>query len=226
MRLLLVEDSQRLRQSLEQAFSNTGYTVESREDGLEGLRAALDQPFDVIVLDLMLPGLDGFQFLERLRGRGDQTPVLCLTARDALDDRVKGLQSGADDYLVKPFELRELLARVHALCRRRYHQYASTLTVGDLELNRERKTVVRRGQPLDLQKREYAILEHLMLRVGQVVARQEIEQQIYHELDSPVSNAVDSAICALRRKLDCYADAPPLIHTRRGHGYVLSDEAM
>lgn len=226
MRLLLVEDSQRLRHSLERAFTNTGYTVETREDGLEGLRAALDQAFDVIVLDLMLPGLDGFQLLERLRGRGDQTPVLCLTARDALDDRVKGLQSGADDYLVKPFELRELLARVHALCRRRYHQYGGTLRVGDLELNREGKTVVRHGQPLDLQKREYAILEHLMLRAGQVVARQEIEQQIYHELDSPVSNAVDSAICALRRKLACYADAPPLIHTRRGHGYVISDEAM
>ena len=140
MRVLLVEDSRRLRLSLEQALKNTGYKVESLEDGKEGLRRAQTRDFDVIVLDIMLPGLDGFQILERLRKQGNDTPVLCLTARDALEDRLKGLHTGADDYLVKPFELRELLARIHALCRRRYSQYADQMTVGDLELDRSAKT--------------------------------------------------------------------------------------
>ena len=122
MRVLLVEDSLRLRQCLELALKNSGYAVESRADGKEGLLAAQHATFDVIILDVMLPSLDGFQILERLRKQGNNTPVLCLTAKDALDDRVKGLRSGADDYVVKPFELRELLARVEALCRRRYNQ--------------------------------------------------------------------------------------------------------
>jgi DNA-binding response OmpR family regulator len=220
MRVLLVEDSRRLRLSLEQALQNTGYTVESLEDGKEALRRAQTRDFDVIVLDIMLPTLDGFQILDRLRKQGNSTPVLCLTARDTLEDRVKGLHAGADDYLVKPFELRELLARVHALCRRRYSQYADKLKVGDLELDRTGKRVARHGQEIGLQPREFALLEYLMLRPGQVVSRREIEEHIYNDLDAPESNAVDSAVCALRRKLAVYPDAPPLIHTRRGLGYV------
>jgi DNA-binding response OmpR family regulator len=225
MRVLLVEDSQRLRLSLEQALKNSGYSVESVEDGKEALWRAQNHAFDAIVLDIMLPSLDGFQILDRLRKKGNDTPVLCLTARDAVEDRVKGLHSGADDYLVKPFELRELLARVHALCRRRYNQYADTLAVGDLELDRAAKRVTRKGRTIDLQPREFALLEYLMLRPKQVVSRQEIEEHIYDDLDAPESNAVDSAICALRRKLASYPGAPPLIHTRRGLGYVVTDAA-
>jgi DNA-binding response OmpR family regulator len=223
MRVLLVEDSRRLRLSLEQALQNSGYLVESLEDGKEALLRATTQTFDAIVLDIMLPTLDGFQILERLRKQGNDTPVLCLTARDALEDRVKGLLSGADDYLVKPFELRELLARVHALCRRRYNQYADRLTLGDLVLDRTAKRVVRHKQEIELQPREFALLEYLMLKLKQVVSRREIEEHIYNDLDAPESNAVDSAVCSLRRKLAVYPDAPPLIHTRRGLGYVVTD---
>jgi DNA-binding response OmpR family regulator len=136
---------------------------------------------------------------------------------------VRGLNTGADDYLVKPFELRELLARVHALCRRKYHQYDHRLQVGDLVLDREARTVVRGDGTIALQPREYALLEYLMLRPGQVVSRTEIEQQIYDDLDAPMSNAVDSAVCALRKKLAVSPGARPLIHTRRGQGYVLAD---
>jgi two-component system OmpR family response regulator len=207
------------------ALKNTGYSVEARENGSEAFLLATTSSFDAIVLDIMVPGMDGFQFLSRLRQRGDTTPVLCLTARDALEDRVKGLNSGADDYLVKPFELRELLARVNALCRRKHHQYTNRLRVGDLELDRESRKVFLQGGDIQLQPREYAILEHLMLHPGLVISRNEIEQRIYSDLDAPESNAVDSAICALRRKLSCYPGAPPLIHTRRGHGYEIADGA-
>lgn len=223
MRVLLVEDSGRLRLSLEQALRNTGYKVETAADGKDALRQALTQDYDAIVLDILLPGMDGFQILERMRNQGRTTPVLCLTAKDALEDRVKGLHLGADDYLTKPFELRELLARVHALCRRRYHQYADTLTVGDLKLDRAAKRVSRRGREIELQPREFALLEYLMLKPRQVVSRQEIEEHIYNDLDTPESNAVDSAICTLRRKLAAGQDAPALIHTRRGLGYVVTD---
>jgi DNA-binding response OmpR family regulator len=225
MRVLLVEDSRRLRLSLEQALKNSGYAVESVEDGKDGFLQAQSRTFDVIVLDIMLPGMDGFQILERLRKSGNDTPVLCLTARGTLEDRLKGLHTGADDYLVKPFELRELLARIHALCRRRYSQYADKMTLGDLELDRSAKRATRKGKEIELQPREFALLEYLMLKPKQVVSRREIEEHIYNDLDAPESNAVDSAICALRRKIASYPGAPQLIHTRRGLGYVVTDAA-
>jgi DNA-binding response OmpR family regulator len=133
------------------------------------------------------------------------------------------LHGGADDYLVKPFELRELLARIHALCRRKYQQYENVLVVGDVRLDRQAKTVTRDGRAVVLRPREFALLEYLMLRPGQVVARREIEQRIYDDLDTPLSNAVDSAICALRRTLAGSPGAKPLIHTRRGQGYLVAD---
>ena len=223
MKILLVEDSRRLRESVAQALTNSGYVVQAEENGEEALWLAENNAYDVIVLDIMLPGLDGFQIIERLRKQGRDVPVLCLTARDTLEDRVKGLSTGADDYLVKPFELRELLARVHALCRRKYGAYEKNLSVGDLVLDRDAKTVRRNNQEVVLRPREFALLEYLMLRPEQVVARREIEQQLYDDLDAPVSNAVDSAICALRRKLAVYDGAQPLIHTRRGQGYMVAD---
>ena len=212
-----------MRLSLEQALRNTGYVVESLEDGKEALRRAQNHDFDVMVLDIMLPGLDGFQILERLRKQGNDIPVLCLTAKDALEDRLKGLHTGADDYLVKPFELRELLARIHALCRRRYRQYADRMVLGDLELDRTAKKVSRQGKEIELQPREFALLEYLMLKPRRVISRREIEEHIYNDLDAPESNAVDSAICALRRKISTYPGAPQVIHTRRGLGYVATD---
>lgn len=223
MHVLLVEDSDRLRTSVEQALTNSGYSVTCEQDGREALWRARNQSFDVMILDIMLPGLDGFQILEQLREEGYDTPVLCLTARDTIDDRVKGLQKGADDYLVKPFELRELLARIHALCRRRLSDYATRLTLGDLEVDRSSKQVTRNGQAIPLRPREYALLEYMMLRPDQVISRRDIELHIYGDLDTPLSNAVDSAVCAVRRKITVGPDVKPLIHTRRGQGYVLSE---
>lgn len=223
MNVFVIEDSRRLRESIGQALANSGYGVETEENGALALQRLGLRTFDAIILDIMLPGLDGLEILKRLREDGDTTPVLCLTARDTLDDRVKGLQVGADDYLVKPFELRELLARVYALCRRRYSQYNQELKVADLVLDREAKEVARGGQKISLQPREFTLLEYLMLRPNQVVSRVEIERQIYDDLDTPLSNAVDSAICALRRKLDKAPGVKPLIHTRRGQGYLIGD---
>jgi len=172
----------------------------------------------------MLPGLDGLSLLERLRSRGRTTHVLLLTAKDTVQDRVRGLGLGADDYLVKPFAFEELLARVQALCRRSYGQKQTRLVIGDLELDLTRKSVRRAGQSIRLKPREYALLEHLALRRGQVVSRREIESHIYDELVEPMSNVVDSAICSLRKKLHL-PGAAPLIHTRHGLGYVLEAEA-
>lgn len=223
MRILVVEDSRRLRETVKQALENMGYSVQAEEDGQAGLWRAEEGGFDAIVLDIMLPGLDGFQILKRMRDAGNDTPVLCLTARDTLDDRVKGLTTGADDYLVKPFELRELLARVHALCRRRYGQYGDTLQVADLVLDRVTKRVTRGEQEVVLRPREYAILEYLMLRPNEVVSRKDIERHVYDDIDAPMSNVVDSAMCAVRRKIAVAPETKPLIHTRRGHGYVLGE---
>lgn len=223
MRVLLVEDSERLRKSLTTALKASGYAVDAEADGEEGLWLAKTHDYDVLVLDIMLPGLDGLELLDTLRRDGNETPVLFLTARDTVEDRVRGLRQGADDYLVKPFALEELLARVETLTRRRYQKRTSSVTVGDLELDSAAKTVKRDGMPVSLAAREFALLEYLMLRAGQVVSRTEIEEHIYDDLVSPMSNVVDSAVCALRKRIAVRADSAPLIHTRRGQGYVLED---
>jgi DNA-binding response OmpR family regulator len=220
MRVLLVEDSERLRRSLSTGFKKSGYAVDVAADGTDALWLAESNDYDVIVLDIMLPGLDGLSVLQRLRDQKRTTHVLLLTAKDTVEDRVRGLRLGADDYLVKPFALEELLARVQALCRRNYGQKSSTLVVSDLEIDATKKTAARAGHPLELTPREFALLEYLALRRGQVVSRSEIEQHIYDDLADPMSNVVDSAICALRKKISP-ANSPPLIHTRRGLGYIL-----
>ena len=225
MRLLLVEDSERLRGSVAHALRQTGYAVDDTGDGQDGLWMATENTYDVVVLDIMLPGLDGLSILDRLRAGGKETPVLFLTAKDTVSDRVEGLRRGADDYLVKPFALEELLARIDALARRSYQKAAPKLTLADLELDTAAKSASRGGKPIELTAREYAILEHLMLRQGAVVSRTEIEEHIYDEMVSPMSNVVDSAICTLRRKIATAPDSVPLIHTRRGQGYVLEQKA-
>ena len=220
MRVLLVEDSERLQRSVGTGLRKAGYAVDVTGDGEEGLWYARSNDYDVIVLDLMLPGLDGLSLLRRLRDAGKGTHVLLLTAKDTVEDRVRGLQTGADDYLVKPFAFDELLARVQALARRAHGVKRPVLRIGDLELDTVRKVVSRDGTLLDLPPRDFALLEYLAMRQGQVVTRSEIESHIYDDQVEPMSNVVEAAIYSLRKRLD-RPGAAPLIHTRRGMGYVL-----
>ena len=222
MRILLVEDSQRLQNSVGKALRRSGYAVDKSGDGENGLWLAESNDYDAIILDIMLPKLDGLAMLRRLRQKGRQTPILLLTAKDRVEDRVTGLQTGADDYLIKPFALQELLARVQALCRRQYGNKTNCVVVADLEIDMAARVAMRAGQPLDLTSREYMLLEYLALRHGQIVTRDEIETHIYSESADVMSNAVDSAICSLRKKLEP-AGSPPLIHTKRGLGYTLKE---
>jgi DNA-binding response OmpR family regulator len=221
MRLLLVEDSVRLQRTLATALRKTGYAVDVAGDGEEGLWLAVTHPYAAIVLDIMLPQRDGLSLLAELRRRGRTTHVLLLTARDTVADRVQGLRAGADDYLVKPFALDELLARVEALCRRACGDAKNRVQIGDLEIDTVARSVRRSGHPIELTAREYALLEYLAHRRGHVVTRAEIESQIYDGHVEPMSNVVDSAVCVLRKKLGARHDEP-LIHTRRGLGYVLT----
>ncbi|MCL4107244.1 UNVERIFIED_CONTAM: hypothetical protein GTU68_017128 [Idotea baltica] len=223
MRLLLVEDSNRLRETVALALRKSGYKVDATGDGEEGLFMAQDHNYDAAILDIMLPSLDGLSILKKLRDEGNETPVMFLTAKDRIDQRVEGLRSGADDYLVKPFALDELLARVEALCRRSYQNASNEIRVADLKLDAAAKTVSRAGTTIDLTTREFSLLEYLMLRTGEVVTRFQIEEHIYDDLVSPMSNVVDSAICALRKKIATEPNSKPLIHTRRGQGYVLEE---
>lgn len=220
MRLLLVEDSERLQRSLGTGLRQAGHAVDVSGTGADGLWRAQSTDYDVVVLDIMLPGLDGLSVLRQLREQGRDTHVLLLTARDTVDDRVAGLRCGADDYLVKPFAFDELLARVEALGRRRTGRKSPVLRVGDLEVDVAAQTVRREGQPLALLPREFALLAYLAGRAGEVVSRTEIEAHIYDDRVEPMSNVVDSAVCALRRKIDRPGE-PSLIVTRRRVGYVL-----
>jgi DNA-binding response OmpR family regulator len=222
MRILVVEDSVRLQRSLGTALRKSGYAVDLAADGEEGFWLAETNDYDVIVLDIMLPKRDGLDVLAGLRRNGRDTHVLLLTARDTVADRVQGLRAGADDYLVKPFALEELLARVAALCRRAYGTKQSRLTIGDLVVDTLARRAWRAHQPIDLPAREFLLLEYLARRRGQVVTRAEIEAHIYDDQVDPMSNVVDSAICSLRKRLAA-ANDDPLIHTRRGLGYVLGE---
>jgi DNA-binding response OmpR family regulator len=224
VRVLVVEDSERLRRSVAEALRRSGYAVDEAADGEAGLHHALSGAYDVVVLDLMLPRLDGLTVLRRIRRAGGRTGVLILTARDAVQDRVEGLTAGADDYLVKPFALEELLARVQAVGRRALGTAAGTVVrAGALEVDTGARVVRRDGRVVELSAREYALLEFLALRKGAVVSRAEIEERLYAEVQEVMSNVVDSAVCALRRKIDP-PDRPSFIRTRRGMGYVLGEE--
>jgi DNA-binding response OmpR family regulator len=220
MRILVVEDYTPLQKSLEQGLREAGYAVDVTGDGEEGLWYATGSDYDVIVLDLMLPGMDGFSILRRIRAEGCQSHVLILTAKDALEDRVKGLDLGADDYLVKPFAFEEFLARIRALIRREYRAKCAEIVVEDLHIDPARQEVSRAGHPIALTAREYALLEYLALRIGEVVSRTDIWEHIYEFNSSATSNVVDVYIGYLRKKIDTEG-LPPLIHTVRGRGYVL-----
>ena len=220
MRLLIIEDSTRLRTTLAQALTRLGHAVDAAADGEEGELLAQANDYDVTILDLMLPGQDGLTLLSKWRRAGKDTPVLVLTALDGVDDRVRGLALGADDYLIKPFAFAELTARLEVLVRRRHGRADSRLVIGPLEIDLIAKTVQRDGIAVALTAREFSLLECLARRAGQTLSRAQIEAHLYNEADSPLSNAVDAAIYSLRRKLSP-PGTPPLIHTRRGLGYLL-----
>jgi DNA-binding response OmpR family regulator len=219
MRVLFVEDSESLRRSVRRALRHAGFAVDVAADGEEGLAAAELNEYDALILDVMLPKLDGLTLLRRLRSNGHQTHVLLLTARDTLDDRVEGLRQGADDYLVKPFALAELIARVEALCRRAYGTKTADFRIGGFQIDFRARRLQRDGATIDLTPREWRLLEYLALRRDQVVPRSEIEAHIYDDLVEPMSNVVDTAVYGLRRKIGAN-----FIRTRRGMGYVLEGE--
>lgn len=219
MRLLLIEDAQRLSKTLVQALSRLGHAVDAVETGEDGELMARHHRYDAIILDRMLPGKDGLTVLRSLRGSGITTPVLLLTAIGAIEERVRGLDHGADDYLTKPFAFAELAARLEALTRRHHGNADSVIRVGPLEIDLARKTVMKHGSAIILTAREFSLLETLARHPGRVLSRETIEERLYSECDTPLSNAVDAAIYALRRKLSPSGE-PQFIHTRRGLGYT------
>jgi DNA-binding response OmpR family regulator len=224
MRLLLIEDYRPLQQSLTKGLREAGFAVDVTGDGEEGLWYATGNDYDVIILDLMLPGMDGLSLLKELRAKGRQTHVLILTAKDTLEDRVTGLDLGADDYLVKPFEFRELLARVRALLRRSYQQKNPRIEIDDLRIDLTTQRVWHGRQEIELTPREYALLEYLAMRAGQTVSRADIWEHVYEFNSAASSNVVDVYIGYLRKKIE-QPGKPPLICTVRGRGYVLEAEA-
>ena len=220
MRLLLVEDDALLGDGLRAGLAQRGFAVDWVRDGTAADLALGTSEYAAVVLDLGLPRLSGLDVLRRVRGRGAKTPVLILTARDAVEDRVKGLDSGADDYLVKPCDLDELAARLSALVRRAGGEAAPTLRAGALELDPAARRVTYRGAPVELPGREFALLHALLLAAGRVLSREQLAERLYAWGDEVESNAIDVHIHHLRRKL-----SPDLIRTVRGVGYMLPREA-
>ncbi len=224
MKLLVVEDDATIAGFVARGLKEAGFTVDQAADGETGLRLALAQAYDAAIVDVMLPALDGLTLIERLRHRKVATPGLILSAKRPGDDRVKGLQAGGDDYLVKPFAFSELLARVQALIRRATGATEPTrLTVGELSLDLLSRQAERAGQPLDLRPRELALLEYLMRHAGHVVSKTMIMSHVWNYTFDPHTNIVDVLVCRLREKVDRPFDAP-FIHTVRGMGYVLKRE--
>jgi two-component system response regulator PhoP len=223
MRALIVEDEIRLAKNIAQALrENAGYAVDVALDGQEGWFLAEANAYDVVLLDLMLPKMDGFEVLMKIRKAGQHTPVLVLTARDEKESVVALLNSGADDYLTKPFDLGELLARTKALVRRGKGQSSPVLAVGDLEINSLERSVRRAGHPIALTAMEYRVLEYLACRPGAVVSKTELLEHLYDYNWEKFSNVIEVYISALRRKLEEISPRP-LIRTLRGQGYVLRD---
>lgn len=225
MKILIVEDEPKTSEYLRQGLTEAGFVVDLARNGLDGHHLANTEAYDLIVLDVMLPDIDGWRILESLRESGKQTPVLFLTARGSVDDRVKGLDLGADDYLVKPFAFAELLARVRTLLRRgASHSIDTSLAVADLELDLMRRRATRAGQRIQLTAKEFALLELLMRHQGEVLPRSLIASQVWDMNFDSDTNVIDVAIRRLRAKIDDPFD-PKLIHTVRGMGYMLDASA-
>lgn len=223
MRILVVEDERKVARFLERGLKEEAYAVDVAYEGEEGLHLAQIHDYDLIVLDLLLPKKDGLQLLRELRAAGKQTRVLMLTAKDAVRDRVQGLEAGADDYLAKPFAFEELLARVRALLRRGQGAEPTRLQVADLSLDLLTREVVRGGKPIPLTAKEYALLEYFMRHAGQVIPRMQIAEHVWDASFDPFTNVIDVYVHYLRDKVD-RGFSPQLIHTVRGIGYVLKAE--
>ena len=221
MRILLVEDEARVAGFIAKGLREQAYAVDIAGDGEQALYQAAGNQYDIVILDVMLPLKDGHTVCRELRASGFRTPILMLTARGAVDDRVEGLDSGADDYLAKPFDFKELLARLRALLRRSAALRPQVLRVADLTLNTASHAAARAGKPVSLTAKEYALLEFLVLNQGRVVGREQIGQHVWDENFDPLSNVIDVYIKRLRAKLDT-GFSRRLIHTRRGEGYILS----
>jgi DNA-binding response OmpR family regulator len=220
MRILLVEDDPRIANFVAKGLREQAYAVDVAANGEGALYQASINTYDLAILDVMIPAPDGFEVCRRLRQLGLRFPILMLTARDAIDDRVHGLDTGADDYLTKPFEFRELLARLRALLRRSGELRPNRIAVEDLVLDAAAQTAARGGRQIPLTTKEYALLEYLARNAGRVVGREEISEHVWDETFDPFTNTIEVYINRLRRKIDERA-AQPLIHTRRGAGYML-----
>ena len=220
MRLLIVEDYLPLQKSLTKGLQEAGFAVDVTGDGEEGLWYAMSNDYDVIILDLMLPGMNGLDILKKMRSKNQQTAVLILTAKDTLEDRVTGLDNGADDYLVKPFAFEELLARIRALMRRKYQEKNPSIEIDDLRMDMTAQRVWRGREELYLTPREYALLEYLAMRTRETVSRTDIWEHVYEFNSSASSNVVDVYIGYLRKKIE-RPGKPTLLHTIRGRGYIL-----
>ncbi len=225
MRILVVEDEIKLAKALKEGLESDRYQVSVVHTGEEGFYAVHEQAFDLVILDVMLPGRDGLEILGTLRREGNTTPVLLLTAKDAVDDRVRGLDVGADDYLVKPFAFPELLARIRALLRRGKADIPEKLKLADLEVNSAERSVMRGGKTLDLTPREFDLLEYLLRHQGRVVSREMLARDIWKEPDrfTPLDNDIDVHVARLRRKVDDQFEKK-LVQTVRGVGFVLRED--
>ncbi|MDA3915509.1 MAG: response regulator transcription factor [Deltaproteobacteria bacterium] len=221
MRILLVEDDLKIAKFIEKGFSSSGFAVDHATTGTKGFEMAFDEPYDTMVVDIMLPQLDGISLIKKIRKRENNTPVIILSARDRVDDRVNGLQAGADDYLTKPFAFSELLARVHALIRRAGNiTDPVNLSYADLNVDILKRQVKRGSKIIELQPLEFSLLEYLLRNKERVVSKTMIMEHVWNYSFDPMTNVVEARICRLRDKIDKGYD-PKLIHTIRGAGYVL-----
>ena len=224
MRILLIEDDEQTAAFISKGLRQEGFAVDCSADGKDGLNLALSQPYDAAVIDIMLPGLDGLTLIDEMRRKGRRTPVIVLSAKSTVDDRIKGLQAGGDDYMIKPFSFSELVARIHALIRRAGRiEGPTTLAVCDLVIDLVRRRAVRGGVEIDLQPKEVALLEYLMRNAGRIISKTLIMEHVWDYNFDPRTTVVESRICRLRDKID-RPFSTNLIHTMRGAGYVLEEK--
>ena len=225
MKILVIEDDKKVAQALKKGLESERYEVELAQTGEEGFFLISARKFDLIILDLMLPGRDGLEILAAVRGRNDKTPVLILTAKDAVEDKVVGLDAGADDYLVKPFAFPELLARVRALLRRGTNGQAIKFKLADLDMDLVRRVVTRAGRPISLTVREFELLEYLLRNQGRIVTREMLARDVWKETQraTPLDNVIDVHIARLRKKIDEHAETR-LLRTVRGVGFILTEK--